>query len=79
MPDTVLLLAIAILSCNNQRSIIFGIDRGDFRKTHGPHGFDLIAAGVILFGLVSNKFEGTIITAPLVFAAFGLLSGQNLR
>ncbi len=34
------------------------------------HGFALIAAGVILFGLVSKKLEGTIITAPMVFAAF---------
>ena len=40
------------------------------------HGFALIAAGVILFGLVSRKFEGTIITAPMVFAAFGLLIGE---
>ncbi len=40
------------------------------------HGFALIAAGVILFGLVSKKIEGTIITAPMVFAAFGLLIGE---
>ncbi len=40
------------------------------------HGFDLIAADVILFGLVSKKLEGTIITAPMVFAAFGLLIGE---
>ena len=40
------------------------------------HGFALIAAGVILFGLVSRKIEGTIITAPMVFAAFGLLIGE---
>ncbi len=40
------------------------------------HGFALIAAGVILYGLVSKKFEGTIITAPMVFAAFGLLIGE---
>ena len=40
------------------------------------HGFALIAAGVILFGLVSKKLEGTIITAPMVFAAFGLLIGE---
>ncbi len=40
------------------------------------HGFALIAAGVILFGLVSRKLEGTIITAPMVFAAFGLLIGE---
>ncbi len=40
------------------------------------HGFALIAAGVILFGLVSKKLEGTIITAPMVSAAFGLLIGE---
>ena len=40
------------------------------------HGFALIAAGVIPFGLVSKKLEGTIITAPMVFAAFGLLIGE---
>ena len=40
------------------------------------HGLALIAAGVILFGLVSRKLEGTIITAPMVFAAFGLLIGE---
>ncbi len=40
------------------------------------HGFALIAAGVILFGLVSKKLEGTIVTAPMVFAAFGLLIGE---
>ena len=40
------------------------------------HGFALIAAGVILFGLVSKKLEGTIITAPMVFTAFGLLIGE---
>ncbi len=40
------------------------------------HGFALIAAGVILFGLVSKKLEGKIITAPMVFAAFGLLIGE---
>ncbi len=40
------------------------------------HGFALIAAGVILFGLVSKKLEGTIVTAPMVFTAFGLLIGE---
>ena len=40
------------------------------------HGFALIAAGVILYGLVSKKLDGTIITAPMVFAAFGLLIGE---
>ncbi len=40
------------------------------------HGFALIAAAVVLFGLVSKRLEGTIITAPMVFAAFGLLIGE---
>ena len=40
------------------------------------HGLALIAVGVILFGLVSRKLEGTIITAPMVFAVFGLLIGE---
>ncbi len=40
------------------------------------HGFAVIATGVILFGLVSKRLESTIITAPMVFAAFGLLIGE---
>jgi NhaP-type Na+/H+ or K+/H+ antiporter len=40
------------------------------------HGFAVIAAGVVLFGLVSKRLEGTIITAPMVFAVFGLLIGE---
>ena len=41
-------------------------------------GFALIAAGVVLFGLVSKKIEGTIITGPMVFAVFGLLIGETV-
>ena len=40
------------------------------------HSFALIAAGVILFGLVSKKLEGTMNTSPMVFVAFGLLIGE---
>ena len=39
------------------------------------HGFAIIAAGLFLFGLVSKRLATTIITAPMVFAAFGLLIG----
>ena len=39
-------------------------------------GLAVIAAGVILFGLVSRRVEGTIVTAPMIFAAFGLLIGD---
>ena len=39
-------------------------------------GFAVIAAGVVLIGLVSKRLQGTIITAPMVFAAFGLLIGE---
>ena len=39
-------------------------------------GFAVIAAGVILFGLVSKRLQGTIVTAPMVFATFGLLIGD---
>ena len=38
--------------------------------------FAVIAAGVVLFGLVSKRLQSTIITAPMVFAAFGLLIGE---
>jgi NhaP-type Na+/H+ or K+/H+ antiporter len=40
------------------------------------HGFAVIAAGVILFGLVSKRLQGTIVTAPMVFAALGLVIGD---
>ena len=39
------------------------------------YGFAIIAAGVIAFALVSRRLQGTIITAPMVFAAFGLAIG----
>ncbi len=39
-------------------------------------GFACIAIGVIVFALVSKRLENTVITAPMVFAAFGLLVGE---
>ena len=39
-------------------------------------GFAVIAAGVILFALVSRRLENTVITPPLVFVAFGLVIGE---
>ncbi len=40
------------------------------------YGFAVIAAGVILFGLVSKRLEGTMLTAPMVFVIFGLVTGE---
>ena len=40
------------------------------------YGFAVIATGVILFGLVSKRLEGTMLTAPMVFVAFGLVTGE---
>lgn len=39
-------------------------------------GFAAIAAGIILFALFAKRLENTVITPPLVFAAFGLLIGD---
>lgn len=39
-------------------------------------GFVVIATGVVLYGLVSKRLERTVITAPIVFAGFGLLIGE---
>ena len=39
-------------------------------------GFVAIAAGIILFALFAKRLENTVITPPLVFAAFGLLIGD---
>lgn len=35
----------------------------------------IIAAGLLLYALVSGRLEGTVVTAPLVFVAFGFLAG----
>jgi NhaP-type Na+/H+ or K+/H+ antiporter len=40
-------------------------------------GFAVIAAGVIVYGLVSRRLQDSIITAPMVFVAFGLLVSQT--
>ena len=40
-------------------------------------GFAAIAAGIILFALFAKRLENTVITPPLVFAAFGLLIGDS--
>ncbi len=39
-------------------------------------GFAVIAAGIILYALVSRRLENSMVTAPMVFAAFGLLIGN---
>jgi len=36
-----------------------------------------VCGGLIAFGLVSRKLEGTIVTAPLVFILFGFAAGQG--
>ncbi len=41
------------------------------------HGTIIICAGVIAFGLVSKKLDGTIVTPPLVFVLFGLAIGPG--
>lgn len=37
----------------------------------------VIALGVLAFGLVSRRLEGTVVTLPLVFALFGWLIGSG--
>ncbi|MCG8595118.1 MAG: cation:proton antiporter [Kiloniellales bacterium] len=37
--------------------------------------FAIIAAGVVLFGVVSRRLEASPLTGPMIFAAFGLLIG----
>ena len=39
-------------------------------------GFVVIAAGVVLFALVSGRLRDSVLTPPLVFTCFGLLIGQ---
>lgn len=41
-------------------------------------GFAAIAVGIILFALFAKRLENTIITPPLVFAAFGLVIGDSM-
>lgn len=40
-------------------------------------GAIVVCGGLIAFGLVSRKLEGTIVTAPLVFILFGFAVGQG--
>lgn len=37
----------------------------------------IIAAGLLLFSLISGRVQGTIITAPLIFIAFGFVVGTG--
>ena len=41
-------------------------------------GFVVIAAGVILFSLVSGRLRDTVLTPPLVFTVFGLAIGPRV-
>jgi len=41
-------------------------------------GFATIATVIILFALFAKRLENTIITPPLVFAAFGLIIGESV-
>ena len=41
-------------------------------------GFAAIAACIILFALFAKRLESTVITPPLVFAAFGLILGDTV-
>lgn len=36
----------------------------------------VIAAGVILFALISRRLETSLLTGPMIFAAFGLVIGS---
>ena len=37
----------------------------------------VIAAGLLLYSLISGRLEGTIVTAPLVFIIFGFIAGSS--
>lgn len=41
-------------------------------------GFAAIATGIIFFALFAKRLENTVITPPLVFAAFGLVIGDTV-
>ena len=38
-------------------------------------GLAIIALGIIAYGLVSSRLEGSLITVPMAFVAFGWLVG----
>ncbi len=40
-------------------------------------GAALIAAGLLLYSLVSGRLAGTVLTAPMLFVAFGFLIGEG--
>ena len=40
------------------------------------NAFALIAAGVILFALISRRLETSLVTGPMIFASFGLVIGS---
>ena len=41
--------------------------------------FVIIAAGVVLYGLVSRRLETSVLTGPMIFAALGfVISGAVL-
>ncbi len=37
----------------------------------------VISAGLLLYSLVSGRLQGTLITAPMAFAVFGLVAGAG--
>lgn len=41
-------------------------------------GIAVLAAGFLLYSLVSGRLDGTLITAPLLFVAFGFLFGESM-
>lgn len=40
--------------------------------------YAVVAVGILLFGLVSGRIKGGVITAPMAFTAFGYLMGHDL-
>ncbi|MEQ8701398.1 MAG: cation:proton antiporter [Bauldia litoralis] len=36
----------------------------------------VIAGGVVLFGLISRRLDSTVVTAPMIFVAFGVIVGN---
>jgi len=51
---------------------------GDLDHRWDTLGFAVIAAAIILFALFAKRLENTVITPPLVFAAFGLIIGESV-
>ena len=37
----------------------------------------IVAGGLLLYALISGRLEGTMVTAPLVFVAFGFAAGSG--